>query len=258
MKRRLQMITLLVIALIVLAACGMDQAPITSESEGIWDHFFVFPLSWLIIQAAELFNGSYGLAIMLMTVVIRLAILPLFLKQQKSSKAMQKLRPELDKLREKYDPKKQEDQAKMQQEMIQLYQKSGINPLMGCLPILIQMPILMAFYFAIIRTEEIATHSFLWMDLGAPDPYYIMPALAGVLMYLQMQLSTRQLPQEMAAQMKIMQYIMPVMIVFIGIALPSALSLYWATGSLFMIIQTYVIQMRDKRNEASSDVATEQ
>lgn len=129
---------------------------------------------------------------------------------------------------------------------------------MGCLPILIQMPILMAFYFAIIRTEEIATHSFLWMDLGAPDPYYIMPALAGVLMYLQMQLSTRQLPQEMAAQMKIMQYIMPVMIVFIGIALPSALSLYWATGSLFMIIQTYVIQMRDKRNEASSDVATEQ
>ncbi|WP_370543261.1 YidC/Oxa1 family membrane protein insertase [Geomicrobium sp. JCM 19055] len=120
------------------------------------------------------------------------------------------------------------------------------------------MPILMAFYFAIIRTEQIATHSFLWMDLGAPDPYYIMPALAGVLMYLQMQLSTRQLPQEMAAQMKIMQYIMPVMIVFIGIALPSALSLYWATGSLFMIIQTYVIQMRDKRNEASSDVATEQ
>lgn len=122
-------IVLLIIALMVvlLSACGVDQAPITSESEGIWNHFFVFPLSWLIIQIAGILNGSYGLSIVVMTIMIRLLILPLFLKQQKSSKAMQQLRPELEELRGKYDPKNPDDQKKMQQDMISLYQKSGVN-----------------------------------------------------------------------------------------------------------------------------------
>ncbi|MFB4162106.1 membrane protein insertase YidC [Geomicrobium sp. JSM 1781026] len=252
-------IVLLIIALMVvlLSACGVDQAPITSESEGIWNHFFVFPLSWLIIQIAGILNGSYGLSIVVMTIMIRLLILPLFLKQQKSSKAMQQLRPELEELRGKYDPKNPDDQKKMQQDMISLYQKSGVNPAAGCLPVVIQMPILMAFYFAIIRTEQIATHSFLWMNLGEPDPYMIMPVVAGLLMLGQVQLSSRQMPAEMAAQMKMIQYIMPVMIVFIGFALPSALSLYWATGSLFMIVQSFLIQTREKKKEINQDVVPE-
>lgn len=235
----------------LLAGCGMDRAPITSESEGIWDHFFVFPLSWLIIQTAEMFQGSYGLAIMAMTVAIRLLLLPLFLKQHKSSRAMQKLRPEIEQLRTQYDMKNPDEQKKMQQEMISLYQRSGVNPVAGCLPMFIQMPILMAFYFAIVRTEEIATHSFLWMDLGNPDPYMIMPLLAGFGMFLQMQLSTRSMPTEVAGQMKMMLYIMPVMIVGAGFALPSALSLYWFTGSIFMIAQTWMIN----RNERKADRA---
>nr|WP_246476562.1 membrane protein insertase YidC [Salicibibacter cibi] len=242
---------------VVLSGCGMDRAPITSESEGIWDHFFVFPLSWLIIQTAELMQGSYGLAIMGMTVVIRLLLLPLFLKQHKSSKAMQKLRPEIEQLRTQYDMKNTEEQRKMQQEMMSLYQNSGVNPLAGCLPMVIQMPILMAFYFAIVRTEEIATHSFLWMDLGNSDPYMIMPLLAGFAMFLQMQLSTRNMPTEVAGQMKVMLYIMPVMIVGAGFALPSALSLYWFTGSIFMMIQTWIINRNERRADRAEQAVSE-
>ncbi|MBB6449547.1 YidC/Oxa1 family membrane protein insertase [Geomicrobium halophilum] len=255
--KHLAVMFVLLMLTVLASACGMNQEPITSESEGVWDHFFVFPLSWMIIQTAEILQGSYGLAIMVMTIVIRLFLLPLFLKQQKSSKAMQKLRPELNELREKYDMKDPDDQKKMQQEMMQLYQQSGVNPMAGCLPIVIQMPILMAFYFAIVRTEEIATHSFLWMDLGVPDPYMVMPLLAGAGMFVQMQLSTRNMPSEVAGQMKIMMYIMPIMIVGAGVALPSALSLYWFTGSIFMIIQTLMIQRNERKAEQSEAEAVE-
>ncbi|SDI84267.1 membrane protein insertase YidC [Natribacillus halophilus] len=259
MKKRKHLLGLLLVILlgVGLAGCGMDRAPITSESEGVWDHFFVFPLSWLIIQTAHILQGSYGLAIMAMTVVIRLFLFPLFLKQHKSSKAMQTLRPEIEKLREKYDQKNPEEQKKMQQEMMSLYQNSGINPVAGCLPLLVQMPILMAFYFAIIRTEEIATHSFLWMDLGSPDPYMIMPLLAGLGMFLQMQLSTRHMSTEMAAQMKLMYYVMPIMIVGAGFALPAALSLYWFTGSLFMMAQTWLIHRNERKTERSDQTVSE-
>lgn len=122
---------------------------------------------------ADLLWGEYGLAILAVTIIIRLIILPLTLKQYKSSKRMQEIQPELKKIKEKY----KDDAKKRQEETMKLFQKEGVNPLAGCLPLVVQMPILIALYNAIMRNQHIGEHSFLWMRLGTKDPYYILPAL---------------------------------------------------------------------------------
>ena len=228
-----------VLLLMLLAGCMQINEPITSESTGIWNQYFVYPLSFVLTWFAELFNGSYGLSIVVVTIIIRFIILPLMIQQTRNSKAMQALQPEMQKLREKYSSKDQKTQQKLQQETMALFQKHGVNPLAGCLPLLIQMPILFGFYHAIMRTEEIATHNFLWFSLGSPD--YILALTAGITTFLQQKIlmgNTETLPNP---QMKMLLYIMPIMIVVFAINFPAALSLYWVIGNIFMIIQTYFI-----------------
>ncbi|RST70965.1 YidC family membrane integrase SpoIIIJ [Siminovitchia acidinfaciens] len=243
MKKRILLVAALLALVVITAGCSSitDPVPITAESTGFWSQYIVYPLSWLITTTAELFGNSYGLGIVIVTILIRLAILPLMIKQTKSSKAMQLLQPEMQKLREKYSSKDAQTQQKLQQEMMQLFQKHGVNPLAGCFPLLIQMPILIGFYQAIIRTEEIATHTFLWFDLGAPDPFYILPVIAGITTFLQQKLMMAG-TEGVNPQMQMMLYIMPVMILVFAINFPAALSLYWVVGNIFMIVQTYFIK----------------
>ncbi|VEF46045.1 OxaA-like protein precursor [Bacillus freudenreichii] len=243
MKKRILLVAALLALVVITAGCSSitDPVPITAESTGFWSQYIVYPLSWLITTTAELFGNSYGLGIVIVTILIRLAILPLMIKQTKSSKAMQLLQPEMQKLREKYSSKDAQTQQKLQQEMMQLFQKHGVNPLAGCFPLLIQMPILIGFYQAIIRTEEIATHTFLWFDLGAPDPFYILPIIAGITTFLQQKLMMAG-TEGVNPQMQMMLYIMPVMILVFAINFPAALSLYWVVGNIFMIVQTYFIK----------------
>src|SRR5690606_32987719 len=153
----------------LLAGCTEVDQPITAESEGIWNTIFVYPLSWSITKIAEIFNNSYGLSIIIVTIFIRLLLMPLNVKQIKSSRAMQEIQPKLAELREKYSSKDQNTQMKLQQETMQLMKEHNVNPLAGCLPIFVQMPILIAMYHAIVRTEEIRNYSFLWFQLGSPD-----------------------------------------------------------------------------------------
>ena len=145
--------------LFLLTGCFSVNEPITSNSEGIWNSIFVYPVSWLIITFAEAFS-SYGLAIIALTILIRLVIMPLMIKQTKSMKAMQQLQPEMQKLREKFSAKDQNTQQKLQSELMGLYKERGVNPFAGCLPLVIQMPILLALYHAIMRTSEISGNSF--------------------------------------------------------------------------------------------------
>jgi YidC/Oxa1 family membrane protein insertase len=205
---------------------------------GIWDKFFVYPLSWLLQEAAAVVGGNYGISILIVTIIVRVAILPLMIKQMKSSKKMQELQPEMMRLRDKY----KNDPQRYQQEVIKLYQVHQVNPLSGCLPILIQMPILLAFYHAIIRTSDIRSHDFLWLQLGEKDPFFILPILAAATTYLQQWMMMRG-NKTMAdnPQMKMMLYLMPAMILVISITLPSALSLYWVYGNIFTIVQTYFL-----------------
>ncbi|WP_408633531.1 YidC family membrane integrase SpoIIIJ [Pontibacillus litoralis] len=227
--------------LFVLSGCTEVNQDITSESTGIWNEFFVYPLSQLIKYFAELFGESYGLSIIVVTLIIRLILLPLNVKQLKSSKAMQDLQPKLQELREKYSSKDQQTQQKLQQETMQLFQKHGVNPLAGCFPILLQMPILIAFYHAIVRTEEIRQHSFLWFELGQSDPYFILPIIAASTTFLQQKLMMADAMND-NPQMKMMLYIMPIMIGVFAMTFPAALALYWVVGNLFMIAQTIFIR----------------
>ncbi|WP_096186087.1 YidC family membrane integrase SpoIIIJ [Evansella halocellulosilytica] len=247
MARKIGLVSLLIGLMLFMTGCFNINEPIKAESTGIWDSFFVYPLSWLMTTIAEALGNSYGLAIIIVTILLRILILPLMIKQTKSTKAMQAIQPEMKELREKYSAKDQQTQQKLQQEMMQLFQKHKVNPLAGCFPILVQMPILIAFYHAIIRTPQInpevdpsytgMPQDFLWFELGSADPYFILPLVAGATTFIQQKMMMVQ----DNPQMRVLMYMMPIMIIAFAAFFPSALALYWVIGNLFMIVQTYFI-----------------
>ncbi|MCD4838791.1 membrane protein insertase YidC [Neobacillus sedimentimangrovi] len=221
----------------------------------LFQQYFVDPFTVIIHFFAELFNDNYGLAIILVTLLIRLALMPLMLKQYKTQMTMKEkmevLKPEMEaiqqRLKTEEDPKKKQE---IQMEMMGLYKKHGINPLnMGCLPILIQMPILSGLYFAIRNSHEIATHQFLWFSLGQPD--IIITILAGVIYYFQFKVSQVNIPEQQREQMKFMGLLSPLMIVIFSFNAPAALPLYWVVGGLFLTIQTMISQKIYKSKQAN-------
>ncbi|MFD1362642.1 YidC family membrane integrase SpoIIIJ [Lentibacillus salinarum] len=240
MHKKVWLLVALIGLLALLSGCTQINEPVSAESEGIWNSFFVYPLSQVIIYFAELFSGSYGLAIIILTVIIRLILLPLNVKQLKSSQAMQEIQPELKELQQKYASKDANTQQKLQQETMNLFQKHGVNPLAGCLPIFVQMPVLIAMYHAIMRTPEVQEHTFLWFQLGSSD--YILPLIAGAATFLQQKLMMAGSAAAQNPQMMVMLYVMPIMIVVMGFILPAALALYWVVGNVFMIAQTVFIR----------------
>jgi YidC/Oxa1 family membrane protein insertase len=254
-RKKLIALFVMLAAIAVMTGCSPSTAAIDENSTGFWNEYFVYPLSWLITEVAEITGNNYGLSIVLVTIMIRLVLLPLMIQQTKSSKAMQAIQPELKELRAKYSSKDAQTQQKLQQETMALFQKNKVNPAAGCLPLLIQMPILLAFYSAIMRTKEIANHNFLWFDLGAPDPFYILPLVAGLTTFLQQKIMMGGM-EDPQPQMKMLLYIMPVMIVVFAINFPAALSLYWVVGNIFMIVQTYFITTPVKKNEKTVDGGT--
>lgn len=236
---------------VLLSGCTDMNDPITSDSSGIWSHYFVWPLSQFIIYVAQVCWDSYGIAIIVTTLIIRLIILPLMAKQVKSSKAMQEIQPKLKALQEKYSSKDQQTRMKLQEEQMKLFREENINPLAGCLPLLIQMPILFAFYQAIMRTAEIKVQSFLWFQLGQPD--YILPIIAACTTFLQQKIMMGRIGNT-NPQMAMMLYVMPIAIAIPAFYLPSALALYWVVGNIFMIFQTYIIygKNEDKKKVAET------
>ncbi|HET7627715.1 MAG TPA: membrane protein insertase YidC [Bacillales bacterium] len=237
-------IAVLLIGIVVLAAGCSDyyNEPVTKHSPGLWTHYVVWPLSLFLKKLAAFFGGSFGLSIIVSTVIIRLFLLPLMIKQTKSSKAMQDIQPEMKKLREKYSSKDQKTQKKLQEETMKMFQEHNVNPMAGCMPILVQMPILIAYYQAIQKTDEIKHHTFLWFSLGEAD--YILPIIAAILTFIQQKLMLGRTGNT-NPQMAMMTYVMPIMIAFIGFYLPAALALYWVVGNLFMIGQIFIVY-RDK------------
>jgi YidC/Oxa1 family membrane protein insertase len=237
-KRSSILILLITFSTILLSACSATDG----KSDGFFHTYFVEPFIVSIHFLAELFNGSYGLSIIFVTLIIRLALMPLMIKQYKKQMDMKGkmdlLKPEMDEIQQKIKVEKdQKKKAELQQEMMALYQKHGVNPLnMGCLPLLIQMPILTGFYYAIRGSEEIATHRFLWFSLGHPD--IVITILAGLIYYLQFKVSQSSMPVQQQQQMKFMGLLSPLMIVMFSMSAPAALPLYWAVGGLFLILQT--------------------
>lgn len=248
LKKYLSILSLMVI--FILSGC--NNAPITAESTGVWNHFFIYPFSQLIQFVAIIFNDSYGLAIIFLTIIIRFLIMPLTLKQTKNQEKMKKIQPEIKQLREKYTGKDRETQLKLQNELMTVYKKHEINPIsMGCLPLLIQMPILFTFYYAIIKTKEIALHNFLWFNLGSADPLHLLPVLAAITTFVQFKLSTSEVA-EANPQMKMMGYFMPIIILASAWKLSAVLPLYWIVGNVFLTIQNVVLQKIKRKTTSNS------
>ncbi|MEQ6388594.1 YidC family membrane integrase SpoIIIJ [Bacillaceae bacterium S4-13-58] len=241
MRKKVLLLVVLMALLTVLSGCGDLEQPINSESVGFWNEYVIYPLSQMIIFFAEVLGNSYGLSIIVVTIIIRTVLLPLNIKQLKSSKAMQDIQPELQKIREKYSSKDQKTQQKLQQETMELFQKNGVNPLAGCFPLLVQMPILFGIYQAIYRTEEIKTQSFLWFQMGQPDPIFLLPIIAAITTFLQQKIMMAGNASANNPQMKMMLYMMPLMIGIFAVYFPAALALYWVVGNVFMIGQAIFV-----------------
>lgn len=231
---------MLIGVVVLLAGCMEINEPINAESTGVWNQYFVYPMSLVIIYFADLFNDNFGLSIIIVTIIVRLLLLPLNVKQLKSSKAMQDIQPQIKELQQKYSSKDANTQQKLQQETMALFQKHGVNPLAGCLPIFVQMPILIAMYHAIMRTDAIQNHTFLWFALDSPD--YILPLIAGAATFFQQKLMMAGSPASQNPQMVAMLYIMPIMITVFAFFFPAALALYWVVGNIFMVAQTLFIR----------------
>ncbi len=239
MKKR-SIFFLIVIALMFIST-GCSASPNTpiDPNNGIWDKYFVSPLAQALDFFAKILFNNYGLSIILVTILIRFLVLPLMMTQIKSSKAMQQLQPEIKKIREKF----KDNSQKVQEETMKLFQQHNVNPLSGCLPLIVQMPILIAFYHAIMRNANIAHSSFLWLQLGQPDPLYILPVLAAITTYIQTKtMGSTSVSSQAAQQQKIMTYFMPAMILFFSLQFASALALYWVIGNIFTIVQTKFVK----------------
>lgn len=237
-RKRLLIVLASLVLMVVLTGCG--TSPITSNSTGFWDHYIVWNFSRAITGLSDIFFGSYGLGIIVFTLIIRIILLPLMHHQTKSTRKMSDMQPQIKALQQKYASKDTETQNKLKEETQKLYAEAGVNPVMGCLPMLVQMPVLMALYQAISRTDVLKSGHFLWMDLGSRDPYFILPILAAVLTFATTKLSTMS-QAESNPTTSAMLYAMPAMILFMGISLPSALSLYWVVGNAFSVGQTMLL-----------------
>lgn len=177
--------------------------------------------------------ANYGVAIIVMTVLIKMLLYPLTVKQIRSMKAMSELQPKMKVLQEKY----KDDKQKLQSEISNLYKVSGVNPLSGCLPLIIQMPILIAIFYAIRDYQYAGPTTFLWLSsLADPDPTYVLPVISAATTFVQ---SLQTMPDTSSAQNKMMLYFMPVFIGYISLQFSAGLVLYWIVTNLVQILQQW-------------------
>lgn len=241
-KRSLWSIGFLFLSFIFLSGCEIAQTGYTIDRAKWWNALFIGPLSDLIDFLASIFFNEYGIAILVLTIMIRLLVLPLTLKQYQSSKEMRKLRPDILEIQKKHKG----DPRKMNEEMMNLYTKHGVSPLSGCFPMLIQMPIWISLYYAIMGNQSIWNHDFLWLALGKADPYYILPILATLTTFLQQETMKSQMPENM----RMIMLIFPVMILIISINFPAGLVLYWVYSNIISVIQNIILYREKEPKKA--------
>jgi YidC/Oxa1 family membrane protein insertase len=190
---------------------------------------------------------SWGFAIVLLTIVVKLATLPLTLKQMSSMKRMKEIQPEMAKIKEKY----KEDRVKQGQEIQALFARSGVNPLAGCLPMLVQLPVWFALYSMLGAAVQLVHEPFLWLpDLTKQDPYYVLPLALGALMILQNRMMPSMGGDE--TQQKLMRWVMPVMFTVFMLFLPSGLGVYIFANIVLSIIQTGIQVGTKKKAEPAA------
>lgn len=226
----------------------------------IWNLIFFQPMLNALLMLYALLFSNFGIAIIVFTLVIRLIMLPLTLKQLRSAKQMSSLQPKLKELQNKYG----KDRERLSQETMALYKEHGVNPVGCAVPTLLQFPIWIGLYQSIqlamavkptdlIRLSDhlyknldlvhqiVPVHSqFLWLNLATPDPFYLLPILVGVTMWVQQSMATLPSADAQQAQMNnLLRWLMPAFFAFMTISFPSGLGIYWVTSNLISIALQY-------------------
>ncbi|MGJ5713442.1 membrane protein insertase YidC [Staphylococcus auricularis] len=245
MKKK-ALLPMLLGVMVFLAGCDYSKP---ENRDGFFFNTFVAPMDKLIHWLGHAFNDNYGLAIIVLVLVIRLVLMPFMLSNYKNSHMMREkmkvAKPDIDAIQEKVKrARTQEEKIAANQEMMEVYKKYDMNPMknmLGCLPIIIQMPIIMGLFFVLKYPSSggFTEHpNFLWFDLSKPDIWITI--IAGVLYFLQAYVSSMSMPQEQRQMGYIMMIISPIMIVWLSLSSASALGLYWSVSAAFLVVQTYV------------------
>ncbi|MEK4061712.1 MULTISPECIES: YidC/Oxa1 family membrane protein insertase [Paenibacillus] len=240
---------LMVLMIAVLSGCAPSSA-VTHTTEDLkngsfWQSNVVYYFAIALDTFAKWFDGQYGLAVLVMVLIVRTLILPLTMKQVRSSRAMQAIQPELQKIQKKY----KDQPEKVQQETMRLFQENKVNPISGCLPLIVQMPIFIALYNSIYYNPALREHSFLWLQLGKPDHLFILPLLAAATTFLQTRMMTKMNPVQQQGPMQFMMMVYPVLIFIMSYNFPSALPLYWFYSNLYTIIQNYFLYRNNDKTK---------
>lgn len=244
-----------VIAMVtVLAGCTPQGTGVTTEdlknSDSFWQSNVVYWFSLALDTFANWFNGEYGLAVLVMVLIVRTLILPLTMKQVRSSKAMQAIQPQIKEIQAKF----KDTPEKVQQETMKLFQENKVNPMAGCLPLLIQMPIYIALYNSIYGNSSLRTHDFLWLQLGEPDHLFILPVLAAITTFIQTWMMMRMNPAQQIGPMQFMLWVYPILIFVMSYQFPSALPLYWFYSNIYTIVQNYFLYRNNDKVVAEVNV----
>jgi YidC/Oxa1 family membrane protein insertase len=187
--------------------------------------------------------GDYGYSIIIFSVIAKTLLLPLNIKQTQSTKKMNEIQPKMKEIQEKY----KNDKEKMNQKLMEFYKEENYNPASGCLPILIQLPIIFALFSVVqnptkfvFTAEQFASisKSFWWLpDLSIADPFYVLPVLSGITTYFQTKMLTPGKSTDPTT--KTMNNVMPIMIAFMSFKFPSGVVLYWVISNIYSIVQQY-------------------
>lgn len=262
----------LLISVLVLSGCGVPYEGVDvreTPPSGIWQTIAVWPLARALIGLNDLLEGArvpyhWGFAIILFTVIVKIVTFPLSLSQIRGMQAQKELQPKIQELQKKYG----KDREKMAQEQMKLYQEAGVNPLSGCLPLLIQMPVLFALYAALVAIGPtyFKNANFFWIDdLGFPKTsdgtawlltafsegdylklisYLILPILLVATQFIMQKWMTATTPSSNDSQAQMMQQVslmMTFMFGFFTLTVPSGLTLYWVVSNLLQMLQQWVI-----------------
>ncbi len=226
-----------------------DIAPLAADLPLAKDygkvHMFASPLFWML-NKIHTYVGNWGWAIVLLTLLVKAVLYPLTAASYRSMAKMRAVAPQLQSLKAQYG----DDRMKMQQEMMALYKKEKINPLGGCLPMLLQIPVFIGLYWALFASVELRQASWLWIhDLARVDPYYILPIVMAVTMFIQTFLNPPPADPMQAKMMKIMPVAFSVMFFFF----PAGLVLYWVVNNILSIAQQWFINksIEKKRHKAA-------
>jgi len=208
---------------------------LTDAIEYGWFTFIAKPM-FLLLQYIHDYVGNWGWTIVLVTILIKLILYPLSYKGMVSMNKLKELSPKIKEIQEKYKNDKQKSGAKM----MEFYKKEGVNPMGGCLPILLQIPVFFSIYRVLLNSIELkgAEWAFWITDLAEMDPYFVLPILMGITMYVQQLITPNQMQDEL--QKKLFQFL-PVIFTFFFLWFPAGLTLYWFINNLFTIAQQYYV-----------------